>query len=122
MHVARVRVRVANASAADFNTGYTQVDGGLLTYKGNVAHTVSVAADAATMTATTGGRTDKPAGDVSWSVGDEYASLSTTGAPVAGAVAAGESSAPLSYRMALDWATDKPATYSIGVTYTIAAD
>ncbi len=116
-------VTFANSNAADFNTGYKQAAAGVLTHKGNVTHTVSVKADATTMTASTGGRLDKPAGDVLWSTdGTTFSALSTTAANVALSAAAGEYTKNLNYRMKLGWALDKPATYSLGVTYTIAAN
>lgn len=115
-------VTFANANATDFNTGHKQAAGGVLTHKGNVAHTVTVKANATTMTASTGGRADKPAGDVLWSLdGTTFTALSTTAANVALSAAAGEYTKSLTYRLKLGWALDKPATYSLGVTYTIAA-
>ena len=116
-------VTFENSTAADFNTGHKQVAAGVLTHKGNVAHTVTVKADAATMTASVGGRADKPAGDVLWSTdASTFTALATTGGSVAASVAAGEHTKDLTYRLALGWALDKPATYSLGVTYTIAAN
>lgn len=115
-------VTFANSGAADFNVGHKQASAGILTHKGNVAHTVTVKADAATMTHSLGGRADKPAGDVLWSTdGTTFSALSTTGANVALTAAAGEYTKTLTYRLKLGWALDKPATYSLPVTYTIAA-
>lgn len=117
-------VTFANANATDFNAGYKQATAGVLTHKGNVTHTVTVKADATTMTAgTTTARQDKPAGDVRWSTdGSTFNALSTTAANVALSAAAGEYTKNLTYRMILGWALDKPGTYSLGVTYTIAAN
>lgn len=115
-------VTFANSGAADFNLGYKQVSAGVLTHKGNVAHTVTVKADATTMTTSLGGRADKPAGDMRWSTdGTTFTALSTTATNVALSAAAGEYTKSLTYRLDLGWALDKPATYSLGVTYTIAA-
>lgn len=121
-------VTFANANAAAFNDGYTQITGGTLTHKGNVVHSVTLAAGAATMTGTaldtlSTARADKPAGDVKWSInGTTFTDASTTAAAVASSVAAGEYSKSLTYRMALAWALDKPGKYSLGLTYTIAAN
>lgn len=124
-----VSVTFPNANAAAFEAGYTQIAGGTLTYKGNVAHSVTVAADAATLSATelagntSVARTDKPAGDVSWSTdGTTFNAFSTTAASVVSGAAAGEATKALTYQMALDWASDSPGVYALDVTYTIAAD
>lgn len=118
------------ADAAAFDAGYTQVAGGTLTHKGNVAHSVSIATAATNMTAAevdgnTGvARQDKPVGDVSVSTdGSNFTAVtSVTGAPVVPSAAAGEHEKTLNYRMGLDWAQDTPGIYSLDVTYTIAAN
>jgi hypothetical protein len=115
------------AMQAGFAAGDQQTT---VTHRGNVQHTVSVAADAALFTGTGGGggadpvRTDKPAADLSWSLdGTTFTPFSTTAAVVHGAAPRGAhvNDDDVSYRVALSYA-DTPGTYTLDLTYTVAAD
>jgi hypothetical protein len=114
------------AITAGFAAGDQQT---VVTHRGNVQHTVSVAADAATFTGTGGGttdpvRTDKPASDLTWSLdGTSFTPFSTTAAVVHGAAPRGAhpNDESVSYRVGLSYA-DTPGTYTLDLTYTVAAD
>lgn len=91
--------------------------------RGNVAHRVTVEADAATMT----GPTAKPASDLEWGTGGAggaFTGLSTTAADVVVGLARGTnmSAAEVWYRMVLDEAADEPGTYSLAFTYTVVSN
>src|SRR5690606_28755551 len=118
--VSQPMVTFANATAADFAAGHVNASGGELTHKGNVPYLVTVAADVDFMQSGEA-PTTKPASVVLWSI-DElgFTGLTTVGMEVIRA-AAGEGTAALSYRMLLNWGQDSPATYTLPVTYTIAA-
>ena len=102
----------------------------VISHRGNVQHSVSVVADASTFTGTGGGvtdpvRTDKPASDLEWSLdaGTSYSAFSTTAAVVHAGAARGAhvNDETVTYRVALSY-DDTPGTYTLGLTYTVAAD
>lgn len=115
---------------ADYTTGHVFGDvTSVVVTRGNVAHDVTVAADAATMgfVASAGGADPlKPASDMQWSAdgGGGWSSLSTTAADVAAGLARGNNNpaASVTYRMLLNEATDEPGTYTLGFTYTVVAN
>jgi hypothetical protein len=115
-----------------FEAGYAEGDEQTtISHRGNVRHSVSVAAGAATFTGSGGGgapdpvRTDKPASDLTWSLdGTTFTPFSTTAAVVHSQAPRGahNNDEDVSYRVALAYADDTPGTYTLGLTYTVAAD
>ncbi len=120
------------ADAVGFAAGYADGDQTtVVTHGGNVQHTVSVAADAALFTPSGGGagadapRADKPATELTYSVdGGAFTPMSTTSADVHAGAARGAyiNDETVAYRVALDVDADTPGIYTLGLTYTIAAD
>ncbi len=105
-----------------------------VSHRGNVQHSVTLASDAASFTATDPttpasttdpARAAKPASDLSFDVdgADAWAGVSTTDTDVVTGAARGAHTGPsVAYRIALAYADDTPGTYTLGLTYTIAAD
>ena len=104
-----------------------------ISHRGNVRHSVTVAADAATFSGSAGTSptdpvsTTKPASDLLWSLDG----FSTPGTPFSTTAADVHDQAPrgahnddetVSYRVNLSYADDTPGTYTLGLTYTVAAD
>ena len=128
---ANTSVAFAAPTGTNFDAGYlNSTTTTAITHRGNVRHSITVAAGAATMTASGGGsgpdaaRTTKPASDLRWSTdGSTYAGLSTSAAAVRSAVARGAySDLNVQYQMALSYADDTPGTYALNFVYTVAAD
>ena len=130
--VTNTTVGFPTVTDAHYTAGY--VTGSALsaiTTKGNSTHSVTVKANASTMTATgTGARANKPSTDLqvrSRPASGSYGSLiglTTTGQNVITSRAAGDYSASLyevEYRVILSWGSDTPGTYTLGTTYTIIA-
>jgi hypothetical protein len=118
-----------DAFQAGFATGSTTTS---VSHRGNVRHSVTLAADASSFTASGGGsspdavRGAKPAADLEYRVAGSgtWVGASTTGADVVTQAARGahNNGALVGYRIALAYADDTPGTYALGLTYTIAAD
>ena len=120
------------ADDAAFTAGFADGDQATsVTHRGNVQHTVSVAADAALFTPSGGGpapdgpRADKPATDLTYSVdGGGFTAMSTTAAAVHSGAPRGAhvNDEDVTYRVALNIDDDTPGVYTLGLTYTVAAD
>jgi hypothetical protein len=110
------------ATAADYDAGFLPIDGPTFTVQANRGWTLLVSATSATWTATGSlARAGKPAADLSWSTSTtgSFAPLSTTAATVTTGAATAGTTTPLYFRAALDWAADRPGSYSLGVTVTV---
>jgi len=129
-----------SSSAVAFTGNYAAYESGYASgsatttvgHRGNVRHSVSLASTAATFTATNPtptsttdpARTNKPASDLTYQVGSgAWTGVSTTAATVVSGASRGSHTGPtVGYRVALAYAQDTPGTYTLGLTYTIAAD
>ncbi len=113
----------SSPTAADFNAGeITSSTSATVTHAGNVTHTVTIKADAANMTASVDPVNDiKPASDLQWDAGSGWGSVSTSGADVVTSAPKGVGTATVNYKMLLDYSTDAPDTYTLGITYTVVA-
>jgi len=94
------------------------------TVQGNRAWSVQISGATATWSASTGAWASKPVSDLRWSLSSSGATtaMSVTPATVtSGSATSGSASTTVYLRPAVHWATDKPGTYTIGVTFTLTA-
>lgn len=124
VEVTNTSVTFPQPTASDFNTGHVSADvSSDITHRGNVAHDVTISADASNFT---GGSGSKPASDLEWSAdgGSSWNSLSTTAANVVTGASAGQhnSAETVDYRMLLDYSTDAPDSYTLDLTYSVVAN
>lgn len=92
------------------------------TVQGNRAWSVQISGATATWSASTGAWASKPVSDLRWSLSSSGATtaMSVTPATVtSGSPTSGSASTTVYLRPAVHWATDKPGTYTIGVTFTL---
>jgi hypothetical protein len=130
LNVTNTTFSFGSLTSTDFDLGYKAAPTtSVISHRGNVRHTVSVAANAATFTGSNGTsatdavRANKPASDLLWSR-DAGTALSTTAAPVVTRSARGryDNAVTVGYRFLLSYAQDTPGDYALALTYTIAAD
>jgi len=134
LNVTNTAFSFGSLTSTDFDLGYKAAPTtSVISHRGNVRHTVSVASNAATFTGSNGTsttdpvRASKPSSDLLWSK-DAFATagtgLATTASPVISQSARGRfnNAATVSYRFLVDYALDTPGDYALSVTYTIAAD
>lgn len=120
IEVTNTSVSFPQPTASDFNTGH--VSAGVssdLTYRGNVAHDVTISADNQYFS---GGSGSKPATDLQWSTdGSTWNGLTTSSSDVVTGASPGQhdSGQTVDYRMLLDYSTDSPATYTLDLTYSV---
>jgi hypothetical protein len=105
----------------DYDVGTVDGNGTtVIETRGNVEHGVTIEADQAMMS---GGDGAKPASHLQWRVGatGSFVDLETTAAAVVTGLLRGKhtSAAEIWYRMALDYETDLPDTYTLAFTYTV---
>ncbi|HYE59311.1 MAG TPA: hypothetical protein VD948_12440 [Rhodothermales bacterium] len=134
LNVTNTTFSFGSLTSTDFDAGFKAAPTtSVISHRGNVRHTVSVAANAATFTGSNGTsstdpvRANKPASDLLWSK-DAFATagnaLSTSAAPVISQSARGryDNAVTVAYRFLLSYAQDTPGDYALALTYTIAAD
>lgn len=130
MDVSGTTINFSGVDATDFENGVVSADNSTtIDTKGNVAHDVTVQAEADNFT---GGSGNKPATDLIWSAsgaisapGDGSSVPQQSGGPVdvATALSRGNPAAiTVDYGILLDYATDEPDTYSLDFTYTVVAN
>ena len=98
------------------------VDGPSATVKSNGRWKLQISAAQPTWTVEgTGGRTDKPASDLLWSLGgdDRFSVVTTTPTDIAAGASTAGTTLPLHYRTQFTPSTDAPATYSLVVRLTL---
>jgi hypothetical protein len=107
-------------TATEFDLGVVDAnETSTLTYFGNVAHDVEIAANATAFTPS-GSTYSKPASDLEYSVnGAAFVPISTTEADIVTGNPAGAGTATVDYQILLDEALDVPGTYDLGFTYTV---
>lgn len=121
--------------AADYATGYVDANpadnGATLTHRGNVAHSVYVSTTSEFFDAVNAANDNlKPSAHLQWDVDNagSFAGVVFTNDPEADADAViaaaprGVGTAEVDYRLALDYTTDAPDTYTLDFVYTIIAD
>jgi hypothetical protein len=126
-------VGVGNPTFADYDAGYRDAVGPVLTVRANVPWTVSIRGTSPTWGATndpTSGdaaRANKPVGDLQWSLTGSptsYVPLTSTlgGATLSSAGATNETVIATYLRTLWDYSDDTPGTYTLTVTFTIVAN
>ena len=108
----------------DYETGNIGANNTMdLTHKGNIVHDVELTADNANFSSVSNA---KPASDLEWSKngGASWTGASTAAVDVVTAAAKGAhvNAETLSYRVLLDYSTDEPDTYTLGLTFTVVAN
>lgn len=130
-----VRLQASAASTAltaptpaDFDAGFNSTTGPTFTVSANAAWTLSVRAGASLWTAsnTSPGapaRTNKPAGDLRWSVtaGGTFAPLTITDVSFSTGTATASKLTTLYFRTVYDWTLDTPGNYSLAVVLTLTS-
>lgn len=130
MDVSGTTVSFDDPAAADFENGVIPANNSTtIDTKGNVAHDVTVQAEADNFS---GGSGNKPAGDLIFSTGggisapgDGTSVPESSGSPVdvATALSRGNPGAvTVDYGILLDYTTDEPDTYTLDFTYTVVAN
>jgi hypothetical protein len=118
----------AAATASDVELGYQNVGGPTITVKANTAWTAQLAAGAAVWSAvntdpTTPARTNKPAGDLQYTVNGagSYVSLSTAAAQLGTGSRTTGTNYVLAYKILYDVTRDTPGQYTLPVVLTVIA-
>ncbi|HEV8498206.1 MAG TPA: hypothetical protein VGQ56_15140 [Gemmatimonadaceae bacterium] len=116
----------ATATVTDMDVVDGMTTGSLatVTVQGNRTWTIAVRGNSALWSATAGGWTTKPVSDLHWSLTPSGVStaLSTTDATMlSGSPGSGTPSTDVYFRPVVHWLTDKPGTYTMGITFTITA-
>ncbi len=94
------------------------------TVQANRAWSVQISGAAATWTASAGAWASKPVSDLLWSLSASGAATAMSLSPAtvaSGAATAGSASTTVYLRPVVHWATDKPGTYTMGVTFTLTS-
>jgi hypothetical protein len=130
-----VRLQLSTGSTAltaptttDFDAGFNATTGPTLTVSANAAWTLHLRAASAVWTATNTApgapaRTNKPAGDLRWSLASNgaFSALTTSDATMTTGPATANSGATLHFRTLYDWALDTPGNYSLSVVLTLTS-
>jgi hypothetical protein len=109
----------------DYDVGTVDGNGTtVIETRGNVEHGVTIEADQAMMS---GGNGAKPASHLQWRASateGSFVDLETTAANVVMGLPRGKhtGAAEIWYRMALDYETDLPDTYTLAFTYTVVSN
>jgi hypothetical protein len=113
---------------ADFDAGYNATTGPTFTVSANAAWTLSLRAGSSLWTAvnTSPGapaRTNKPAGDLTWSTAaaGTFVALSTTDASLVTGTATDSKVTTVYLRTVYDWTLDTPGNYSLAVVLTLTS-
>lgn len=113
----------ATATASDMGVVQGMTTGGTvaITVQANRAWTVQVQGNSVTWTASAGAWTGKPVGDLRWSLTPSGAStaMSQTAATLLSGSAGVGTPTTIYMRPVVNWTTDKPGVYSLGVTFTL---
>ena len=112
------------AAASDMNvsTGLATPSVVTLTVEANRSWTVQASGNSAFWTASAGAWTSKPVSDLVWSLtpaGTRTAMSTTATTVTTGSPGLGTPGVPVYMRPVAHWATDKPGTYSLTVTFTL---
>jgi hypothetical protein len=131
--VVRLQMSAASTSltaptTSDFDAGFNATTGPTLTVSANAPWTLHIRAASATWTATNTSpgvpaRTNKPAGDLQWSLaaGGAFAPLTTSDASLFTGSASASNAATLYFQTLYDWALDSPGNYSLSIVLTLTS-
>jgi len=131
--VVRLQMNAASTSltaptTSDFDAGFNATTGPTLTVSANAPWTVHIRAASATWTATNTSpgapaRTNKPAGDLQWSLvaSGGFAPLTTSDASLFTGSASVSSASTLYFQTLYDWTLDTPGNYSLSIVLTLTA-
>ena len=114
----------ATATVSDMGAVQGMTTGGTvtITVQANRAWTVQVQGNAATWTASAGAWAGKPVSDLRWSLtptGASTAMSQTSSTLLSGSAGAGTPPTTVYMRPVVNWTTDKPGVYTLGVTFTL---
>jgi hypothetical protein len=131
--VVRLQMSAASTSltaptTADFDAGVNATTGPTLTVSANAPWTLHIRAASATWAATNTSpgapaRTNKPAGDLKWSLsaGGAFAPLTTSDASLFAGSATASDATTLYYQTLYNWTLDTPGNYSLSIVLTLTA-
>jgi len=115
-------------TTADFDAGFNATTGPTLTVSANAPWTLHLRSTAPFWSATntspgTPARTNKPAGDLSWSITSNggFSALSTSDANLVGGPATASNATTLYFQTLYNWALDTPGNYSQTIVLTLTA-
>lgn len=115
----------ATATVTDMGAVQGMSSGGTvaITVQANRAWTVQVQGNSATWTASAGAWASKPVSDLRWSLTPTGAStaMSQTAATLLSGSAGAGTPTTVYMRPVVNWTTDKPGVYTLGVTFTLTA-
>jgi hypothetical protein len=127
LDVTGTNITFGSPDVAQFDAGkIAATTQSVISHRGNVPHSVQITADQEFFQEqSTGSASGKSAADLRWSKdGSSFQGLSTTPADVVANAARGAymSATTVSYQMVLDYAKDKPDTYTLPFRFTIIAN
>lgn len=115
-------------TTADFDAGFNATTGPTLTVSANAPWTLHLRSTAAFWSATNTSpgapaRTDKAAGDLSWSTTSSggFSALTTSDANLVGGPATASNATTLYFQTLYNWALDTPGNYSLSIVLTLTA-
>jgi hypothetical protein len=115
-------------TAADFDAGFNSTTGPTLTVSANAPWTLQIRAASPTWTGTNTSpgapaRTNKPAGDLLWSVGSSgaFVPLSSVDANLLTGPATASDATTLYFQTLYDWTADTPGNYSLAIVLTLTS-
>ncbi|MDP9279667.1 MAG: hypothetical protein M3P00_09635 [Gemmatimonadota bacterium] len=115
-------------TTADFDAGFNATTGPTLTVSANAPWTLHLRSTAAFWSATNTSpgapaRTDKAAGDLSWSTTSSggFSALTTSDANLVGGPATASNATTLYFQTLYNWALDMPGNYSLSIVLTLTA-
>jgi hypothetical protein len=116
-------VAFASPTVADFDLGYSQSTGHVITVSANDQWRLQLSSSQATFTASGGARVNKPRGDLLWSTsaGGTFTAVSGTAAQIGSGTATRSAVLTLYYRIGWSWSLDTPGTYRLPLTLTVSA-
>jgi hypothetical protein len=113
----------ATATVSDMGATEGMASGGTvaITVQANRAWTVQVQGNSATWAASAGAWVSKPVSDLRWSLTPTGAStaMSQTAATLLSGAAGAGTPTTVYMRPVVNWTTDKPGVYTMGVTFTL---
>lgn len=119
---------LAAPTTADFDAGFNATTGPTLTVSANAPWTLHLRSTGAFWSATNTSpgapaRTDKPAGDLSWSTTSSggFSALTTSDANLVAGPATASNATTLYFQTLYNWALDTPGNYSLSIVLTLTA-
>lgn len=113
-------VDFGTVGATEFNAGSASTTADVR-HRGNVLHDVNMKADGTDLVGTADATNKIPVSDMSWTAGALSGAVGTADALVVDDAAAGANTTTMDFDIALDYATNDPDEYTVGVTFTVVA-